>query len=516
MLGRAARVARGALADAHARVASKVARWPASARGGRQAVAPLPGQPLRRVTSSSAPTPPHAPPDRSQDAETIISIDRSGLIGVHGPHAPNPKKSAETKLARVLKQRIRMRGPISLADYMREAMTHPLYGYYMQRDVFGASGDFVTSPEISQVFGELVGVWAVALWQQIGCPKELHLIECGPGRGSMMADILRCARNFPDFRAAIRVHLVEASPALRRIQRANLTGGPPPAAPAGDVPEAATTPDGVPVTWHYELGTVPDGPTALVAQEFFDALPIYQFEHTERGWVERLIDVDDGAGPHHLRFVLSPGKSPAAAALLAPRAGRLPRPKRGERAWVEVCAEGEAVAEAIGRRVAEHGGGALIIDYGEDGPQSDSLRAIRRHGFVDALSEPGEADLSANVDFSALRAAAEAAAPGAAGYGPLTQRDFLLAMGLHARVEALLAAAADDAQREAIAAAANRLVDPAGMGSQYLVMAIASRAAGAPVPFPNTPPPAQQPPASSSPGPAAPASPLGPSPASKR
>jgi NADH dehydrogenase [ubiquinone] 1 alpha subcomplex assembly factor 7 len=228
---------------------------------------------------------------------------------------------------------IRFRGgPLPVADFMSEVLTHPTLGYYMTRDVFGTRGDFVTSPEVSQVFGELCAVWAACLWEQMGRPPRVLLVELGPGRGTLMADLLRGAAALHGFAAALEVHLVEVSPALRRLQAAALGCG----AAAGAV-GAGRTPAGTAVRWHGALATVPEGPPLLLfAHEFFDALPVHQFQRTPRGWCERLVDVgvpeSADAPPPALRFVLSRGATPAARLLVSRRLAALP-PDQAAAQW---------------------------------------------------------------------------------------------------------------------------------------------------------------------------------------
>jgi hypothetical protein len=259
-------------------------------------------------------------------------------------HAPRPQ---DTPLERHLRSVIRFRGgPLPVADFMSEVLTHPTLGYYMTRDVFGTAGDFVTSPEVSQIFGELCAVWGACLWDAMGRPPKVTLVELGPGRGTLMADLLRCAAALPGgFAAALEVHLVEVSPALRRMQAAALGCG-----PAAGAVGAGATPSGTRVRWHGALATVPEGPLILFAHEFFDALPVHQFQRTPRGWCERLVDsgmpeaseaaegenADGGAAAAAaapaLRFVLSRGATPAARLLVPRRLAALP-PDQAASQW---------------------------------------------------------------------------------------------------------------------------------------------------------------------------------------
>jgi NADH dehydrogenase [ubiquinone] 1 alpha subcomplex assembly factor 7 len=346
-------------------------------------------------------------------------------------------------LEEVLARRIRMQGPLTVGEFMAEALGHPEYGYYATRDPLGRRGDFVTAPEISQIFGELIGVWCVDLWDRAGRPAPFILAELGPGRGTLMGDALRAARVVPEFLTALRLHLVETSPALRRAQHRALR----PWAPV----------------WHDSIASLPSGPLMLIANEFLDALPIRQLVKTETGWQEKLIGLS--AEADRLAFALSP--APAASAALVPAQLRAAPPG-------SVCEIGPvalAVADTIARRVAGEGGAALIIDYGHvKRGCGDTLQAVRRHQRHHPLDNPGEADLTAHVDFAAL--AEIAAADGATIWGPVTQGAFLEGIGIAARAERLIAGATP-AQAADIGSACRRLIDPAEMGTLFKVLCIA-------------------------------------------
>ncbi len=378
-----------------------------------------------------------------------------------GPDASGAKRGVPTALGVRLAARIARFGPITLADYMAEALTHPQHGYYMHGDPFGTGGDFITAPEVSQMFGELIGLWCAEVWQRLGAPGPVLLVELGPGRGTLMADALRAARTLPDFHRAVRPHLVEVSPALRRRQADTLR---------------SHTDDPAPV-WHDSLAEVPEGPMLVIANEFFDALPIRQFARTTTGWCERLVTV--GADSRTLMLTLSP-PNPQVEILLPPALRTAP-----EGAIAEVSPAAVGVTTEIGRRLASHGGTALIIDYGDARPPGEpTLQAVRGHARHDILAEPGTADLTAHVDFTALaRAAGDA---GATAQGPVPQGTFLHALGLDARAEALRHGASP-AQVTAIDAAVHRLTDPAEMGALFKVLALSHPEVG-PLPgFPNQP-----------------------------
>lgn len=320
---------------------------------------------------------------------------------------------------------------------MATALGDPDHGYYRKKDPLGAAGDFITAPEISQMFGEIVGLWCVATWQTMGAPRRFNLVELGPGRGTLMADLLRAARLVPEFERAARLHLVETSPALRKAQRKTL----------GERR----------VRWHDEFAQVPRAPTLVVANEFFDALPIRQFIFLDGIWRERLIDcVQD-------EFALVAGP---------PLLGDLPWGCHGaatDGAIAEVCPAARSLAAAIGQLVTQNGGAALIIDYGPTrSGYGDSLQAVRGHRYHPPLADPGEADLTAHVDFQAL---AEAAAP-AVAHGPVAQGLWLRRLGIEMRAAAL--AQANPSKAGEVALACRRLIAPSEMGTLFKVLAIAA------------------------------------------
>ena len=341
-----------------------------------------------------------------------------------------------------LRRLIALKGPLGLAEFMTEALWHPSEGYYAKSDVVGRAGDYTTAPEISQMFGELIGLWAGNVWEAMGRSAAVRLVELGPGRGTLLADALRAARLVPGFLAAIELHLVEASPRLRARQEMIL---------AGHAPH-----------WHAHFAAVPGGPLILVANEFFDALPILQLERTASGWRERLVAYDDAG--ERFRFVLARQASPAAR-LLPPALAAAPLGS-----IAEISPAAISLVTMIASRLAAHGGAALLIDYGpaesRAGPTLQALRHHRRHGPLD---EPGTADLTAHVDFAALARAAREA--GAAVHGPIDQGEFLARLGIAARAERLAAAAAG-AQPAAIRSALRRLIDAREMGTLFKALAV--------------------------------------------
>ena len=346
-------------------------------------------------------------------------------------------------LAERLRRRIVRDGPIPVAEYMATCLGDPADGYYRRGDPLGAGGDFTTAPEISQMFGELLGLWSAELWRRQGCPDPVRLVELGPGRGSLMVDALRAiAAAMPGFRAALRLHLVESSPGLRAVQSERL---------------AAAAP-----SWHATLDQVPPGPLVILANEFFDALPIRQFVRVAAGWAERLVDV--GPNGEGFRFATGTTITPVDDLLSATvRAASIG-------AVAEACPSARAIVTEIARRVAAEGGGALIVDYGPAASAAgDSLQAVRHHRYYPVLASPGKADLTAHVDFASLLDAARAA--GADGHGPLTQTTLLGRLGIEARLAKLMAAASAD-RRRALVAEFRRLTDDDRMGGMFKAISI--------------------------------------------
>jgi NADH dehydrogenase [ubiquinone] 1 alpha subcomplex assembly factor 7 len=353
-----------------------------------------------------------------------------------------------------LRARIERDGPLTVAQYMAEVLTHPSHGYYSQGDPFGAQGDFVTAPEISQMFGELLGLWCAEIWQRIGAPGRMHLVELGPGRGTLMTDALRAARMLPGFRESLDVHLVEASEGLRARQAETLAG-------AG-------------ATWHRDVATLPAGPLLVIANEFFDALPVRQIEKTPDGWCERLIGHDPARD--RLAFALTRPNADALAHVPAHLRDAAPG------AVVEVCTGGCAIAESLGRQIAEHGGAAIVVDYGYH--QADgrpTLQAVRRHTRADVLHDPGSADITAHVDFGAL--AAGFCHGGAVAHGPVTQATLLNALGIGERAT-ILQRNANPRQAQAVAEAHRRLTAPDAMGDLFKALAATPPRFGVPAGFP--------------------------------
>lgn len=351
-----------------------------------------------------------------------------------------------TPLARHIVARINAEGPLSVADFMTDALLHPVHGYYVSRDPFGVAGDFITAPEISQIYGEMMGLCLAQAWLDQGAPDPFTLAELGPGRGTLMADLLRATRIVPGFHAALRLHLVEASPLLRDRQAQTL---------APLLPQDR-------ITWHMQADTLPQGPLFLVANEFFDALPIRQFIRDGAGWSERRITAKDGA----LVFGRS---APSAQDALA---HRLADTAEGD--LVEICPAARPVMQEIGQRIADHGGAALIVDYGDWRSLGDTLQALRGHAPCDPLEAPGTADLTAHVDFEALVDALPCA------HSKLTpQGVFLERLGSAARAQRLADRLEGSALRDHIAAY-RRLTHPQEMGTLFKVVGLFRQGSAAP------------------------------------
>lgn len=372
----------------------------------------------------------------------------------------DPEARRDTPLALKLKERIRREGPLTVADYMRACLHDPEYGYYRRMPAIGAAGDFVTAPEISQVFGELIGLWCAVVWQQMGAPEVVHLVELGPGRGTMMRDALRAARVLPGFLQAVRVHLVDSNATLREVQRETLTS-------AHDV------------TWHDEVwsalgtgGSIPRGPTIVLGNEFLDAFAIAQYIFRDGHWRDRCVglDADDA-----LAFVDGPINEvfkPLLARSYVPQDGEI-----HER-------NGDAVTFAMSLAQAAEAApmAALLFDYGHvDRQAGDTLQSVLKQVAVSPLFAPGESDLTAQVDFATFGMCCEHGGACTVD-GPVTQAEFLGSLGIVERASRLMAA--NPAKAGEIEAGVARLIAPNAMGSRF--KAIGIRSAGLP-PLPGFP-----------------------------
>jgi NADH dehydrogenase [ubiquinone] 1 alpha subcomplex assembly factor 7 len=342
-----------------------------------------------------------------------------------------------------IKKLITSSGPMPVWRYMELCLLHPQHGYYLSRDPLGREGDFITAPEVSQMFGELLGLWAASVWKAIGSPPLLRLIEIGPGRGTMMVDALRALRVLPPLYQALSIHLVEVNPVLRDKQQEALSGS-------------------RNVTWHDTIDDVPDGPSVIFANEYFDVLPIHQAVKGENGWHERTVELDDSG---KLAFGAASEPIPRFEVLLP--------------AWVRAAPVGavfewrpDAEIMKIASRVRDQEGAALIIDYGHlRSDAGDTFQAIAGHNFADPLKNPGQADVTAHVDFQALVRAAEDL--GAGVHGPVPQGDFLKRLGIETRAVNLMAKATREASED-VASALKRLIGGGrgGMGQMFKVLGV--------------------------------------------
>ncbi|OSX57637.1 hypothetical protein POSPLADRAFT_1155864 [Postia placenta MAD-698-R-SB12] len=395
-----------------------------------------------------------------------------------------------TKVEKILGDAIKAAGPVSFATYMQMCLSHPTQGYYMNpsHPVFGSKGDFTTSPEISQVFGELVGIWLLSQWMHAGNGRPIRLVELGPGRGTLVHDVLRVLSQFPAAHTAIReIQLIETSSAMRSRQEDKLSG--------------IAQQQGWKLEWNSSLNEISSDPSAftmILAHEFFDALPFHLIQRTQQGWREVLIAANPDTfvptdkrplldftttspppptalakAPARFHRVLAPEPDPSALLLSqsSPRYTSLPVGSQ-----VEVSPAAFKIARRIGELVRDpenakdrSAGCALIVDYGGEKAYGSSFRAFKDHKIVDVFHRPGECDLTVNVDFAYLK---EAVRDIALPLGPLSQAAFLTRMGLQARVEALKKASSDAERKADIERAARRLVDLTGMGGQYQVMGV--------------------------------------------
>ena len=350
-------------------------------------------------------------------------------------------------LAAEIRRRIAATGPMPVSEYMELCLSHPAYGYYMTRDPLGRAGDFITAPEISQIFGELLGLWAAEVWRLMGQPSAVSLIELGPGRGTLMLDALRAAKAVPEFRNALTAHLVETSPALRQRQRETLSS------------LNATA------QWHDQLADVPEAPSIILANEFFDALPVNQVVRQSSGWHERIVDVD-ARGRLAFGVAAEPLRLFEQTLPLAVRAASL--------GTIYEWRSDHMVLE-MSRRIVHAGGAALVIDYGHtQSADGETLQAVRDHAYSDPLAAPGLADLTAHVDFEALAFSADCI--GARTHGPVEQGIFLRRLGIDTRATALKAVA-PQAVASQIDLAVDRLTGggKTGMGTLFKVMGLSDR-----------------------------------------
>ncbi|KAG2110250.1 S-adenosyl-L-methionine-dependent methyltransferase [Suillus discolor] len=398
-----------------------------------------------------------------------------------------------TDVEKIMLDSVKATGPISFSTFMQLSLGHPTHGYYMKPEhaVFGTQGDFITSPEISQMFGELVALWMIKQWMDTDVKMSFRVVELGPGRGTLMDDVLRVLKQLPAARGKLKsIHLVESSATMRALQEGKL--------------RKASQEGNFQIMWHdgiEEIEPEEDVFTMLVAHEFFDALPVNVIERTQQGWNEVLIapssdpsirytipssdsdqNLDTPPTLHHTSSrwtrVLSP--TPTASSTLlglaSPRFFSLPVGTR-----IEVSRASMNQARGIGKLINTKGGGsALVVDYGADRAFGDSLRAFKKHKIVDIFCSPGECDVTTNVDFALLK---ESMADLVSTHGPISQRNFLTCMGIEIRAAALVRSASSLERKKAIEDGANRLIDPCGMGEQYKVLGAVAKGRGEIWPF---------------------------------
>ncbi|ODO12043.1 hypothetical protein I350_00827 [Cryptococcus amylolentus CBS 6273] len=370
------------------------------------------------------------------------------------------------ELAKIIRDTVKSTGPIPISQYMQFCLSHPTQGYYSKGDVFGQKGDFITSPEISQIFGELVAIWFLTRWMEKGSPSRVRIVELGPGRGTLMDDIVRTLSNFPGVASSLKsIHLVENSLAMREVQRKKL--------------ESRIEGKDIALNWYTGINEIPENEdeyTFFVAHEFFDAMPINTFEKTDMGWREVQVthdpsfdpEISTPSAPSGLRFALSSSPTPLSTILpeTSPRFSKLLSGSR-----VEVSQDSYKIMRQLGEIVNQGKGGCgLVIDYGAHKASYNSFRAFRKHEIVDVFQDPGNCDLTANVDFAYL---GESLSNLSTPLGPMSQASFLQALGFHPRLAKLVEAAPEE-RREEIEKGAKRLVDLLGMGTQYQVMGVVS------------------------------------------
>ena len=337
---------------------------------------------------------------------------------------------------------------------MQIALGDPEHGYYQIRDPLGVQGDFITSPEISQVFGEIIGLWCTVAWQNAGSPTKIILAELGPGRGTLMADILRTTTKVsPNFARALEVHLIETGPILKQQQMLVLKD--------------------YRITWHEGIETIPSGPLLIIANEFFDALPIEQYVMTKNGWHERHITVDKEHDK--LSFVTVP--------LTTEDVSKFPYPISNAKvdSIFERNVMGEQITKSIAERIRYDGIAALIIDYGHVRSRlGETLQAVKSHKYHKPLTDLGDIDLTAHVDFAALATACKSA--GTNVHGPVMQSQFFTALGIEQRTKTLATKATAE-QATLLIEGCRRLIASDGMGTLFKVMAITSKADNTPAGF---------------------------------
>ncbi|XP_013171433.1 PREDICTED: NADH dehydrogenase [ubiquinone] complex I, assembly factor 7 homolog [Papilio xuthus] len=376
-----------------------------------------------------------------------------------------PAPGTAPSLMEIIKEKLRLNGPLTVAEYMHIVSTNPTEGYYMKKDIISQTGDFITSPEISQLFGEILAIWFYAETQKMGSGKPLQLVELGPGNGTLLVDFLRVINRLGYKPEDLSLHLVEISETMQILQAQRLC-----------ITHKATniespyyyegqTISGIKVYWYNDLKKVPNNFSWYMAHEFFDVLPVHKFEKTEDGWRELLIDMDENG---KLYYRISGKETQSSKVLIRPPLDA------GDRTELEISARSLGIARQLAQRVDQYGGLVLIADYGHEGEKGDTFRAFHKHKVVNPLENPGECDLTADVDFSQLRIAASKT-PGDENYaivaGPVKQKDFLERLQAKARLQVLMDNAKTEEEKEKIKSAYEMLVDPKKMGERFKFLA---------------------------------------------
>ncbi|XP_011298325.1 NADH dehydrogenase [ubiquinone] complex I, assembly factor 7 homolog isoform X2 [Fopius arisanus] len=367
-------------------------------------------------------------------------------------------KQEKSHMFKYLHSKMKACGPITVAEYMKEALTHPTEGYYMKRDVFGSQGDFITSPEISQLFGEMIGVWVLSEWRKFS-NDPLQLVELGPGRGTLSKDILKVFKQFA-VGNKISIHLVEVSPALSAIQATNLCVSSKEIEMNGCLKHyrEGTTQEGNRVFWYNSVHDVPRKFSVFIAHEFFDALPIHKF-HNSGYWSEIFIDID----PTGQKFRYVTSKSPTLAS-------KLLIDELETRSHVEISPQTLSIIDYLATFLQECGGFSLIADYGHSGEKTDTFRAFKDHKQQDPLDNPGNADLTADVDFSSIRKIATRDNRTII-FGPVEQREFLMQLGIDVRLNMLLQKCPKE-HRQELEAGYHMIIDEDKMGTCFKMLAM--------------------------------------------
>ncbi|XP_012330849.2 protein arginine methyltransferase NDUFAF7, mitochondrial isoform X1 [Aotus nancymaae] len=397
----------------------------------------------------------------------LCAVGRAAIPSIwRGKYFSSGNEPAEnnpvTPMLRHLMYKIKSTGPITVAEYMKEVLTNPAKGYYVHRDMLGDKGDFITSPEISQIFGELLGIWFISEWMATGKSTAFQLVELGPGRGTLVGDILRVFSQLGSVlkNCDISVHLVEVSQKLSEVQALTLTEEKVPLERNAESPVymKGVTKSGIPIFWYRDLHDVPKGHSFYLAHEFFDVLPVHKFQKTPQGWREVFIDIDPQVSDK-LRFVLAPSATPAEVFIQHDET----------RDHIEVCPDAGVIIEELSRRIALTGGAALVADYGHDGTKTDTFRGFCGHKLHDVLIAPGTADLTADVDFSFLRRMAQGKV---ASLGPITQHTFLKNMGIDVRLKVLLDKSNEPSMKQQLLQGYDMLMNPKKMGERFNFFAL--------------------------------------------